>query len=378
MPSSTSSSEPDLRPIPSLRWGHCLGVAAVLTAVGLLGWEVYWRAQRFEPAYRNGNGLWATARARVDEQKPGATVVLGSSRLLFDVHLGTWREETGNSALQLAMQGTNPRPFLTDLARNTGFSGLVILGVTPAMFFTPVGPELPGALRYARGETPSQWASQQLSMLIEPQLAFYDFDAALFSIVRRQAFWPVRSGVFALPEVRKFSHTEATRQTSMWSRLEDDAEYRDIIRGTWLDFIHMPIELPPPEVLRAQFEQLLSEVADDVRAIRARGGEVAFIRPPSSGPLLDAERAAFPRERTWDPLLQATGAAGVHFEDYADLQGFELPEWSHLRASDTSRFTRRLVQHLREALARSGSPRAELGNSTVPASGQTAAVERAP
>ena len=47
---------------------------------------------------------------------------------------------------------------------------------------------------------------------------------------------------------------------------------------------------------------------------------------------------------TWDRLLRETGAPGVHFEDHAELQGFDCPEWSHLNAEDSVEFSRRLVR----------------------------------
>ena len=107
-------------------------------------------------------------------------------------------------------------------------------------------------------------------------------------------------------------------------------------------------------------DALLDDVAADVETIRARGGEVVFVRAPSAGPFREIEKQAFPRERTWEPLLRRTGAVGIHFEDHADLQDVEIPEWSHIRARDTDRFTRALVGHLRAALAERGTPRKEL------------------
>jgi len=42
-------------------------------------------------------------------------------------------------------------------------------------------------------------------------------------------------------------------------------------------------------------------------------------------------------------LLQRTGAPGIHFQDYPQLQGYEQPEWSHLSAAEATRFTAALV-----------------------------------
>jgi len=60
---------------------------------------------------------------------------------------------------------------------------------------------------------------------------------------------------------------------------------------------------------------------------------------PSAGPYLEFEKRNFPRARTWDALLAATGAAGIHFEDYPEMQGYNLPEWSHMTRAEAERFT---------------------------------------
>ena len=37
--------------------------------------------------------------------------------------------------------------------------------------------------------------------------------------------------------------------------------------------------------------------------------------------------------------LAATAAPGIHFEDYPELQGYYLPEWSHMTRAEAERFT---------------------------------------
>ena len=360
MRSSTSSSDPHIRPIPAVPWRRVLVAGLLLIVLALGCWEAYWRSQDFRPSYRNSDGLWAMTRDRLDREGPGGTVVVSSSRLLFDLHLEAWREETGTLPVQLALEGTDPRPFLTHLARDTEFNGLVVVGVTPPLFFTPDIGVREGILDYYRNETPSQWASQRISMAVEPWVAFYSFDTALFTVLRRQPFWPEREGLVLFPDVRKLSNMRITRQSDMWSKVELNQAYREIARNTWLEFLNMPRDLPPPEVLKKGFEQLLEEVKGDVDAIRQRGGEVVFVRAPSTGPFREAEAGGFPRERMWDTLLEYTGAPGVHFEDHEDLQDVELPEWSHIRAGDTERWTRALIGHLRVGLAARGAPRPEL------------------
>jgi hypothetical protein len=72
--------------------------------------------------------------------------------------------------------------------------------------------------------------------------------------------------------------------------------------------------------------------------------QVLFVRMPSDGEFLAYENRYFPRKRTWDALLSATGAPGIHFEDYPDLQGYYLPEWSHMTRPGAERFTAALYR----------------------------------
>jgi hypothetical protein len=53
---------------------------------------------------------------------------------------------------------------------------------------------------------------------------------------------------------------------------------------------------------------------------------------------LDNPRAAF-----WDRLIAETGAPGIHYADYPELRDFECSEWSHLSASDSVEYSKRLL-----------------------------------
>lgn len=146
----------------------------------------------------------------------------------------------------------------------------------------------------------------------------------------------------------------------MWSRVELDPEYRTMAQETWRAMLTAPRELPPPEEAQRMLEAVFEEVTRHVETIRARGGEVVFVRAPSSGLFREIEAKAFPRERFWDELLRRTGAIGVHFEDHPGLQDVEIPEWSHIRAADTDRFTTELIRILRQEMRARGTMRPEL------------------
>jgi hypothetical protein len=336
-------------------------VTALLFLVALGGWEAYWRGQGFYPSYRNSEGLWAMTRRQVDRAEPGATVIIGSSRALFDTDLEAWEGETGTLPIQLALEGTNPRPVLAGLARDPDFTGLLVVGVTPPLFFMPEVGYREAAIERYESETPSQWLSQRISMPLEQILAFYSFDTKLFTVLKRQTWWPERSGVRIERDVRKLANLRRTRQAPLWEKLEYDPAYAALARDIWREFLDNPPPPLPPDEAKRMFDTMIEELQRDVEAIRARGGEVVFVRYPSTGHFLEVETRAFPRERFFDDVVDSVDAVGVHFDDHPELQDVTIPEWSHIASRDSPRFTRALIQILRRELTARGIHRPELG-----------------
>ena len=327
-----------LREVPRQPWGAVLLGAFVLFAALLGAWEWHWRAFGVTPAIRNSDGLWAMQRRRIDAGEGNATVLVGSSRTYFDVQLPVWEKLDGKRPIQLAFEGSSPLIFLEDLAADTNFNGRLLIGVAPQLFFSGYALR-GGALKYFRQESPSQRIGQWLSMnFIEPYFAFYDADFALNTVLERQA-WPVRAGKDERTRVRKLSVTDATRNTHLWDKVQNDPEYRALTRRIWLESSAPRDDMPPPEKAAQIEKDQITRTIKAVKTLQARGVKVLFLRAPSAGPYLEFDNKIWPRARTWDVLLAETGAPGIHFEDYPELQGLELPEWSHLAQADAERFT---------------------------------------
>ena len=53
-----------------------------------------------------------------------------------------------------------------------------------------------------------------------------------------------------------------------------------------------------------------------------------------------------PPDAFWEDLVTKAKVPAYHYEDYEELSGFDLPEWSHLSGPDASIFTERLVKIL--------------------------------
>lgn len=360
MPSSTSNSDgaypavktsffdPETvdRPVPARPWRVILfaSLAALIALTAL--WEVYWRGKGFVGNdFKNSSSLWTQERRKAVGDE---TVLLGSSRMYYDIDLDIWEELSGIRPLQLSLEGTSPRITLKELAEDDRFTGTVIIGVTKLVFFTQFGGVREDVLDYYTDETPSQRIGHRFSQLPEPFLAFLDEQTR----PKRQltiAKFPLRDGMKPRFDPRKLEVVTADRNAKVWTRIMDEEPYRKEAQDQWL----LAFELfapppaadggPPPPMPDAVIDGIISEVSANIEKIRARGGRVAFVQPPYTGPFIDVEDFGFPQERFWDRLLTGTNSVGVTFKDYPEMQGLYLPEWSHLGPQAARDFTRALV-----------------------------------
>jgi hypothetical protein len=332
------------RDIPVQPWRTIFIGALSLFIMLMAAWELYWRSQGAVAGYYNSNAEWAQQRRRIDAGEGGKTILVGSSRILFDVQLPVWEKATGERPIQLAIEGTSAVPVLEDLAADPNVTGRIVVGVASDLFFTGFafrGDVVP----YFHKESPSQRVGNWLSReFIEPYFAFDDFDFALGAVLKRQP-WPARTDVPNRFDVRKLLVQDADRNSTLWSKLETDIEYRDLARSIWAQHFDgpPPPSMDTPEKLQKIIDTQIQRAVDAVAKLRARGVPVLFVRPPTAGRYLEFDNKVFAREHTWDLLLARTGAPGIHFADYPELQGYELPEWSHMKKAEAERFTQALV-----------------------------------
>lgn len=322
-----------------------LGSALLLLVVLLAAWEWRMRALGLQPGdLEDGGSAWAEQRRRIDAGDVSVAIV-GDSRILFATDLDRFQQLTGVRPVQLALAGTNARPFLQDLARDPDFRGLAIVGIAERSYFRDDAGLMGDALEVYRYEAPSRRSGFLIQRKLETHLAFLD-DAYRFSTLVHRLDPDVRPGAMSpRHDVWKVRTSAADRESSMWSRLETDTRLREHAREVWV---------PPPAQASAPKPPLPAEVIvrtqaltrEAVAQIRARGGDVVFVRPPSAGPLRAIEERRLPRRRGWDPLLAAADVRGIHFEDHPAMQGLDLPEWSHLSRRCATVYTDAYVREL--------------------------------
>ena len=369
MPSSTSSFE---RAVPSGAWPASAAIALVIFVLSMAAWEARVRSEGYAPSLNDSNDLWARARSQVSTD-PAQTVVVGSSRILFDFDLATWAAATGGEPpVQLAMPGSNPLAVLEDVAA-AGFRGNLILGVTPGLWFVPEGPPVKRsatALGRYRNWSPAQRAGLALAIPLQRRLAFINTDDLTLAALLGRVQLANRPG--AVPNLPPripsyFASTGLDRQARMWNKCDFGTPLAARIQKLWPPLFTPPP--PPPHLSAEAFGQVLAKNTEShlerirvaVETVRSRGGRVVFVRSPSSGDLRELERRYSPREAFWDRMLAVTGAPGIHFEDHQELASFDCPEWSHLTAADAVRYSQALTPLLvaafggREAISRTAA-----------------------
>jgi hypothetical protein len=322
-------------------------VALTLVFTGLWEWQM--RVRDLTPGdIGDGPSAWAEQRRRVDTENIPVAIV-GDSRILFDTDVNRFVSLTGTHPLQLALPGTNPRFFLENLADDPKFNGLLIVGTAETIYFRDKIGLMKDALTRFQHESPSQRISFLLNRVLRRFLAFLDEDYRLSTLVARldPGYRAVEDGPY--DDVWKISESADGRYTWLWPRIERDARLRAHARAAWL---HAPSVFVGKPVDAASIRLTLEKTRIAVAKIRAHGGDVIFVRPPSAPELRKHEDARLPRAKGWDALLAAAKVKGIHADDVPAMKGLVIPEYSHLSRACAAVFTDAYVRQLAQLTPR--------------------------
>jgi hypothetical protein len=321
----------------------------VLVSISVAVWELYLRSINDNVSYDDGKELWSYQRGRVYTPSDKATVFIGSSRNKYDIDIATWKEMTGEDVIQLSIEGASPTPVLENLANDTKFKGKLIVDVTEGLFYSTgfsslVDPR--SRVDHFKKITPAQKISFQLNRVLESKLVFLDKDFYSLNALLSNTDLPNRKGVFVMPIFpRDFGLVHFNRQVYMTDRFIGDTNLQNQVKAIWNFFRSISTERP---ATGGKLDSMMTVIKTQVDKIKARGGQVLFIRTPSSGPFFQGEMMGFPRAQYWDRLLSVTGCPGIHFKDYSATANFECPEFSHLKPVDAIVYTKSVVEALQK------------------------------
>jgi hypothetical protein len=324
-------------------------LALILSIIVITYWEYSIRQKGADPSFDDNEALWANKRGMVYEAKDKATVFIGSSRIKFDLDIPTWESLTGNHAVQLANVGSSPRPVMEDLANDPNFKGRLVVDVTEELFFYPGLAFNDGStnkkIRYFHDITPTERFSFQVDRVLESRFAFLDQDNYSINAMLDQMKIPNRTGAPFFDFPMEFDRTSYARQSYMSPRFVADTNLQNRVKAIWRGCVAGG---GPPPVSGKALDSILNWVKIQVDKIKTHGGDVIFVRTPSSGPAIMGEHQGFPRKDYWDRILTTTGCQGIYFEDYPATANFICPEWSHLKPSDAVIYTKNLVKILED------------------------------
>jgi hypothetical protein len=320
-----------------------------IVLVSLISWEMYLRNKGFETSYDDDPALWTHKRHMVYEPADKSTVFIGSSRIKFDLDIPTWEQITGDHAVQLACVGSTPVPVLENLANDENFKGKLVVDVTEGLFFSTSMPNSrrPAEnLKYYKELTPAQWAGFHVNHFLESQFVFLNKEWLSLSACMDNIPLKNRPGVYHFPGFPNgFGRVKFSRQEYMTDNFAADTVQQNIVKNIWTEIIKGSKE---PPVSGAKLDSILNAVKISVDKIKARGGQVIFVRTPSSGSFKMGEGMGFPREKYWDRLLAVTNCPGIHYMDYPAIANFVCPENSHLSLTDAKTFTVTFIKILQK------------------------------
>ena len=319
---------------------------AVLSCVALCAAvELHRRAQGHLPTVRDDLDLWALERARVDKAGADAIAILGASRILYGLDPDTLAHALpGKVPVMLAVNGAYPLAALGDLARDEKFTGTAFVDIDArglSRFYRDM--QQAQVRRFIEGVGPSATVHRRLLSQWQTSLLLGDAELGLMPTLTRIIF----NGAPPQPRHATIAPNRAGSLDFLHPNTNTDAMSANFAAGVLADYQ----DHPPPT--SDQWLTELDDVVQDIRAIRARGGQVLFFCSATSGAHLIADQSGYPRAKYWDrfrrEIAEPNGAQAIYALDIPAIAALPLPDSSHIDQRDRPAFTAAIARLLKTA-----------------------------
>lgn len=335
MNSHSSGSDSKAEEFGGRSWILTWAFTLALFFAGMLTAESAWRHLGYRPSAVDSPALWKFWYDRAVDGGPRTIALIGTSRIQAGISTGVIRNRLPDyRVVQLAKYASgSPIGVLRALASDDRFNGIVICDTIE-----------PFLLR-------EYWEDQR--ELFEYVGDTRDGIEALASatVLERLAIRSSESGIWAaLNELGNRGALPFSRHIRMGADRSIEFDFSGVknlkqFREEKVEMYrrrYAEAQFPTPEGLDLDVE----DIENFVRSIRARGGQVVFLRMPSSGERLALEEEYHPKNKYWDRFAAMTSGIWIHPADLADARGWECPDESHLDYRDTISFTNALVDEL--------------------------------
>lgn len=331
----SSTSGDGTRRNPRVSWTLTWSVAAVLYLTGLMTTESTWRAFGYRPSATDSPALWKYWYERAANGGLKTIVLIGASRIQGGISTSQLREQLPDyQVVQLGQYGgDSPVGVLQALALDERFNGIVICDML-APFLVRERWESQRNV-YDSPATTVQQREAYENALAADFLAINNTESGIGTAVKQF----VGEGRHPSP-----NHVRMRADRSIeidFTLIEDLQEFRQK-NAAATRRQYETAEHPSPEDLDDEF----IEVDEFVRRIQDRGGQVVFLRMPTSGERLAIEEQYHPKTKYWDRFAAIGSGICIYWTELAGLGNLTCPDDSHLDYRDVDRFTNALVDDL--------------------------------
>ena len=315
---------------------RCGVVFALAFGGAILAIERHWRSEGFEPTVTDNPALWGHHRQAANALPPDGVALVGSSRMQVGFHPATFRDMfPGREIVNVSMSGNMPGGVLEDLANDEEFRGTVVCDLVAGHLYPQqfdAGREL---VAEGRAAGPGGRWSAYVASLAQSRFACLQPNVGWSAALLKWC-----DGRKPSPSYRRVL-LDRSRPTD-YASLPRKA--RDRVRGS-----RVRRTLAKTHSLRnfKPWRKYAVELGELVAKIRARGGDVAFVRFPTTAEHWESTSTSYPREQFWDRLRRYTKARTVHFRDLPETRDLKCPDTSHLDAADAPVFTKAVLTELK-------------------------------
>lgn len=324
---------------PDLQWKKISIVSVCSLAVLLASFELFMRWNGYGPNIEDDNDLWSLKRDDVYANRLGNNIVLiGASRIKTNISEQVLREKfPGSNIVNLANVGKQPMAVVEDLANDEAFIGTVILSVWPRSFLPEVYDDQKRVVDYYHREWGiNRELNKLIALRLQSHFSLLNSNSNVIAIIKSL----IRYG--RLPKPNHVSTDKNRYQSIDFSRVDVNLHRKH--RESRVKTYYENNRIMEPE-------EWLSEVNKVIRLankIRSRGGEVIFVRMPTTGKTIEYDQTYYPKEQYWDRLASLYNGPSIHFMDYPSLMAYDSPDTSHLDFTDRAGFTNDLVKIIRQ------------------------------
>jgi len=322
--------------VPALPWSRTVLLALLLASGSIGGLEAHWRLEGHRPSVPDSKDLWYFWRQRIYSTDGKVIVLLGTSRIQTDISLDTIRQRLPDyRVVQLGLGGAQSCiGLLQELVEDSAFKGIVVCELDVPLLDRSLW-QSHADFRHYRPRSRADYIGVVTKAFIADDFVLLRPGLSIRAILGRYF------GV-GQPPVRDLVCI-SFRRSAEW-RSTDPDEIEQLRRSTTERYrdTYKYDRIPTWRSLGGEVEDINSSVL----ALRARGGDVVFLRAPSSGERWELEERYHPKAHNWDHFAAASAAVCIHFKDLSSISALRCPDESHLDASEAPQFTRVLLDEL--------------------------------